>query len=99
MKRFLLAIFAVLFLQGCVSTDCDRLVYTDAPRSAEPLKYPADVREPTPSGDFRLPEVEGATVAGECLARPPQTLEPEAIDGELEQPEQETEEGASADEA
>lgn len=98
MKRFLLAIFAVLFLQGCISTDCDRLSYTNAPQSAEPLKYPPGVREPTPSGDFRLPEVEGA-VAGDCLAQPPQNLEPEAFDGEFEQETEDAKEGAAGDDA
>lgn len=86
MKRLLLAIPAVFLLQACVTNDCERLAYKEAPQSAAPLEYPADVHEPTPSGEFQLPDVEGA-LAGDCLAQPPMTLPPEALEEEGEEDE------------
>ncbi|MDX1444031.1 MAG: hypothetical protein R3270_09720, partial [Gammaproteobacteria bacterium] len=84
MKRLLMLAPLAALLAGCATTDCDYLAYETAPTQADRLKMPNDVREPTPSGEFRLPDVEGA-IAEDCMANPPQTLTPEMIDGEIEE--------------
>lgn len=66
-------------LGGCAGSGCEYLVYEERPEAAPPLVIPEGVPAPPETGEFRLPTVTAEAPEG-CLATPPMTLPPEALE-------------------
>lgn len=76
--RLFAALLALPLLGGCASDACERLALVDEPEIAPPLALPEGVPAIAAGGEYHVPAAR-ATSTGGCLAQPPMTLPPEAL--------------------
>lgn len=74
------ALLFLLPLGGCAGNVCDRLALEETPEMTRPLVLPEGVPAVTEGGEFRVPDLAAAPPASGCLAVPPMTLPPEALE-------------------